>query len=132
MKIIIEFHEGQAPKTNKALIAVLKNKIEQLEFAPNRRLDCDRDTYVEDKNFKAIGSFKLRDTDALMMLTLERIVSRERRRSFIDNRRLVHYWVASYRGEDGYEYRKSFESYNEPNVPKRGENKDITAQQKQW
>ncbi len=68
-----------------------------------------------------------------MKLKLMYIVERsEKERSFTDRRRRVNYVLASYRGEDGHEYRKAFESYGEPVVPETGTNAGITAMRTQF
>jgi hypothetical protein len=62
-----------------------------------------------------------------MNLKLISIIRREeKRRASGDRRRKINRVVASYRGDDGFEYRKSFESYGEPIVPESGENSEIT------
>lgn len=66
------------------------------------------------------------------LLTLTRIERTERRRSTHDNRRFVNVTTATYRGEDGYEYRKAFESYGAPNVPTSGTHPQLNKENKQW
>jgi len=62
-----------------------------------------------------------------MKITLVAIVGRkEKHRPAGDHRRKINLVIASYRGEDGYEYRKAFESYGEPTVPKAGDNSEIS------
>lgn len=64
--------------------------------------------------------------DATMVLFLEGVIRREvKHRSISDQRRSVNYVLASYRGTDGCEYRKSFESYSAPIVPDSGTHKDL-------
>ena len=54
-------------------------------------------------------------------LILAGIIRREEKHCLLqDERRRVNYVLASYRGDDGYEYRKSFSSYGEPVVPQEG------------
>ena len=68
-----------------------------------------------------------------MNLTLSHIVSRkESHRAFGDRRRRVISIVASYQGDDGYEYRKSFESYLEPKVPTSGTHEALNLLKSQW
>ena len=63
-----------------------------------------------------------------MLLTLDDIIERqEKHRCISDERRRTIYVLASYIGEDGYEYRKSFESYNDPVVPKIGTHKELNG-----
>ena len=63
-----------------------------------------------------------------MHLTLSHIVKREEKhRSFADKRRKITCVIASYIGEDGHEYRKSFESYDDPAIPKSGKNSEIST-----
>ena len=62
-----------------------------------------------------------------MKLQLVKIIRRdEKHRASGDRRRKVNYVIASYRGDDGFEYRKSFESYSEPIIPQGGTNEEIT------
>lgn len=68
-----------------------------------------------------------------MILTLNHIVSKEIKKSLFDGRVKVMRFIASYFGEDGHEYRKSFESkLIDPNVPERGTHKELNALSKQW
>ena len=67
-----------------------------------------------------------------MKLQLVGIVKESRQRSYVDNRRVVNTITAEYRGEDGGEYRKTFESYGIPIVPESGDNKALTSQRIQW
>ena len=68
-----------------------------------------------------------------MTLTLARIDKREeKRQAFSDNRFRITRIIATYVGEDGYEYGKAFESKGEPVVPQRGTHKELNAMQKQW
>jgi len=63
----------------------------------------------------------------MMKLEMIEIIRREEKhRAFGDRRRKVTHVIASYRGQDGFEYRKSFESYGEPIVPTSGSNAEIT------
>jgi len=62
-----------------------------------------------------------------MKLQLISIIKQEEKhRSFGDRRKKINYVLASYRGSDGNEYRKSFESYDTPHVPTFGTNEEIT------
>jgi len=62
-----------------------------------------------------------------MNLKLILIIRREEKhRASGDRRRKINQFVASYRGDDGFEYRKSFESYGDPIVPESGDNSEIT------
>jgi hypothetical protein len=62
-----------------------------------------------------------------MKLEIIGIIRREEKhRSFGDRRRKVNHVTASYLGQDGLEYRKSFESYSDPIVPTSGSNAEIT------
>ena len=62
-----------------------------------------------------------------MQLKLSHIVRKEQKHHCInDERRKTNYILASYIGDDGQEYRKSFESYYTPFVPEQGENKEIS------
>ena len=67
-----------------------------------------------------------------MKLILVRIVKESRQRAYSDNRRVVNVTTAEYRGEDGGEYRKTFESYSIPIVPESGDNKALTGLRVQW
>ena len=68
-----------------------------------------------------------------MILTLARIESTEENRQvFSDNRFHVTRTIATYIGEDGYEYGKAFESKGTPIVPQRGTHKELNGQAKQW
>jgi hypothetical protein len=68
-----------------------------------------------------------------MKLKLASIVRREEKhRASGDRRRKVNYVLASYVGEDGREYRKSFESYGEPIVPAFGTNEELTMLKTQY
>ena len=53
-------------------------------------------------------------------------------RSAFDRRVFVTRYVCEYRGEDGEEYRKSFEAKGTPTVPERGFNLFLNEQSKQW
>jgi hypothetical protein len=55
------------------------------------------------------------------------ILKKEKHTCIADNRRKTNYVLASYIGEDGHEYRKSFESYNIPNIPKEGTHEYLNA-----
>jgi len=65
-------------------------------------------------------------------LTLERVVRKEKQTSSEDHRRKLNVVIASYRGSDGYEYRKSFESYYEPEVPALGTHETLNKRRLQW
>ena len=67
-----------------------------------------------------------------MNLRLINIVRRTVSKPTGDRRRKLNIVVASYLGEDGYEYRKQFESYDTPDIPEQGTSKELTAKQKQW
>jgi hypothetical protein len=67
-----------------------------------------------------------------IILTFSHIVRREKKQSHRDRRRQLNVVLVSYRGEDGNEYRKAFESYEEPEIPRFGENRALTLLQKQW
>ena len=67
-----------------------------------------------------------------MNLTFQKIVKEARQRSYVDNRRIVNVITADYRGDDGHEYRKTFESYGAPDVPSHGDNVLLTAKRIQW
>lgn len=79
--------------------------------------------------FKGWAKGKDADGDPL---TLTAIVKRETLPPNSDRRRRVNRVVASYRGSDGHEYRKSFESYDDPTVPEHGSHKDLNALKEQW
>ena len=49
-----------------------------------------------------------------------------------DLRRRIIEVIAEYKGDDGYEYRKSFQSYNEPIVPEQGTSNDLNFYKEQW
>lgn len=66
------------------------------------------------------------------ILVLVRIIRTERKRSAFDNRHVVNTVLAEYRAPNGDEYRKKFESYGEPNVPRHGTSKELTEESKQW
>ena len=65
-------------------------------------------------------------------LTLDYIVSKVTQAPIGDQRRRVIVVTVSYRGSDGYEYRKRFESYDEPVIPKHGTHKQLNALKEQW
>jgi phage tail tube protein FII len=66
-------------------------------------------------------------------LTLDYIVRREVRKPAGDQRRQVYVVTASYRGADGYEYRKSFESYDDYITPPvSGTRKTLNALRESW
>ena len=68
-----------------------------------------------------------------MNLKLVGIIRREEKhRASGDRRRKINYVIASYRGDDGFEYRKGFESYGEPIIPESGDNEQITNLQIQY
>jgi hypothetical protein len=67
-----------------------------------------------------------------MNLQLVRIIKETKQRSYVDNRRMVNTITAEYRGEDGGEYRKTFESYGVPLVPTSGDNVALTSKRIQW
>ncbi len=70
-----------------------------------------------------------------MQLTARSIVKEEKHvRSFHDQRRRVNRIIVSYRGEDGEEYRKSFESAPDrlPFVPASGTHEQLEAAKYQW
>lgn len=72
-------------------------------------------------------NYEARWVEYVEALTLRAIVSRtEGQRSFDDGRFRVIRVMASYFGEDGHEYRKSFESKGiEPTVPLYGTHKEL-------
>jgi hypothetical protein len=66
--------------------------------------------------------------DKQMILFRETTVRREvKHRSVNDQRRRVNYVLVSYRGTDGFEYRKAFESYGEPTIPNSGTHRELNA-----
>lgn len=68
-----------------------------------------------------------------MILRLRGIVSTDEKQSAIaDNRRKITRVIVSYFGEDGHEYRKSFEAYGAPVVPESGTHKQLNALKEQW
>ena len=67
-----------------------------------------------------------------MRLELVRIVKKAKQRSCTDNRRIVNTVTAEYMGEDGFTYRKTYESYGEPIVPQHGDNVALTSKRIQW
>jgi phage-related protein (TIGR01555 family) len=81
----------------------------------------------EDKVAKA----KAADADG-DPLTLDYVVRREVKQPTGDQRRRVNVVTASYRGSDGYEYRKAFEAYDEPTVPSKGTHKELNSLREQW
>lgn len=69
----------------------------------------------------------------LTTLTLSHIVKREEKKSSrVDQRRKLTRVTASYTGDDGHEYRKSFESYGEPIVPDSGTHQSLNQLERQW
>lgn len=67
------------------------------------------------------------------MLQLIRVIRTETKRvSVQDQRRRVNYVLAEYRDAEGYEYRKSFESYGDPVVPESGDHKQLNALARQY
>lgn len=68
-----------------------------------------------------------------MLLRLKAIVKTEHGRlDYTDQRRKLNSTIAAYYGEDGHEYRKSFEAYGVPIVPEQGTHKELNAKQKQY
>jgi hypothetical protein len=68
-----------------------------------------------------------------MLLTLNHIVKRtESTRSCKDRRFKVVSVIASYTGEDNFEYRKRFESKNEPVIPNSGTHEQINKLSQQF
>lgn len=69
-----------------------------------------------------------------MRLHFQSVVSRlPGTRSHRDQRYRVTRIIASYRGDDGHEYRKSFESRcGDPAVPSSGTHEELNAAQYQW
>ena len=67
-----------------------------------------------------------------MRLELVRIVKKAKQRSYTDNRRIVNAVTAEYMGEDGFTYRKTYESYEEPIIPPHGDNIVLTSKRIQW
>lgn len=67
-----------------------------------------------------------------MKLTLRGVVKEEKGRYAEDQRRKVNYTLASYFGDDGHEYRKSFASYGVPVVPVHGTHKSLNALKEQF
>ncbi len=49
-----------------------------------------------------------------------------------DQRRRLTVVTVAYQGDDGEEYRKVFESYGYPEIPKSGTHKEINSKRKQW
>ncbi len=69
----------------------------------------------------------------MAILRLQRIVRTEQKYKDIqDQRRRVNFVLAEYRDAEGYEYRKSFESYNDPIVPERGTHKELNILARQF
>lgn len=66
------------------------------------------------------------------VLRLSAIVKQEYGRYAHDGRRKVNRVIASYIGQDGFEYRKGFASYGEPIVPKQGTHKELNRLQEQF
>ena len=52
--------------------------------------------------------------------------------SINDQRRRVFYVLAAFLDRDGFEYRKSFESYDNPTVPSQGTHRELNGVQTQW
>jgi hypothetical protein len=67
-----------------------------------------------------------------MNLRLIHTVTDERGRFASDHRRKVNSIVASYRGDDGHEYRKRFSSYDAPTVPEQGTHDELNALREQF
>lgn len=68
-----------------------------------------------------------------MKLYLMAIVSTEKGRlDYDDQRRKPNRSIASYRGEDGHEYRKAFFSYGEPFVPAITDHKEAAELERQY
>jgi len=49
-----------------------------------------------------------------------------------DQRRRLTVVTAAYQDADGHEYRKVFESYGYPEIPKQGTHEEINSKRKQW
>lgn len=63
-----------------------------------------------------------------MKLTLKSIDStKHNQQSFVDNRFHVTRVIATYLGEDGFEYGKAFEAHGDPIVPVSGTHKELNA-----
>ena len=66
-------------------------------------------------------------------LQLNRIIRREQKHVCIaDQRRRVNYVLADYRDSEGNEYRKSFESYDDPIVPESGTHSELNKMARQF
>ena len=64
----------------------------------------------------------------IVKLILSHIVRMEaKHRTISDQRRRTNFVLASYRGEDGQEYRKGFESYTAPEIPQQGTHETLNA-----
>ena len=71
--------------------------------------------------------------DKNMNLTLSQIIRKEEKHyCIVDNRRRTNYVLASYRDNNGYEYRKSFESYGTPIIPQFGTQEEINKLRTQF
>lgn len=68
----------------------------------------------------------------MSQLRLIHIVSEDSGRYAKDHRRKVNSVVASYRGNDGHEYRKRFSSYATPTVPECGTHDELNALREQF
>lgn len=68
-----------------------------------------------------------------MKLHLIGIVDKkEHTRSFDDRRFKIVRYIVEYRGDDGFEYRKAFESKSIPTVPEVGTHKELNAMAVQY
>ena len=84
--------------------------------------------------YRADGDLRVRaedaDGDPLTFIHVE--WRKEEDKPIGDRRRRVVRVCAAYQGSDGYEYRKLFEAYGEPTVPKQGTHKELNAAKEQW
>ena len=67
----------------------------------------------------------------MMVLRFIGEIKRDRSAPTTDQRRRLNRVVAEYVG-DGERYRKSFESYSEPQIPESGTHAELNALRKQW
>lgn len=67
-----------------------------------------------------------------MILTYREIIRTVTTYPMEDQRRRLTVITAAYQGEDGHEYRKVFESYGYPDIPKSGTHKELNSKRKQW
>jgi hypothetical protein len=74
------------------------------------------------------SAYVVKTTPIAHLLKFSHIVRSESKHISIgDQRRRVFYTLAAFVDHEGFEYRKSFESYQNPTIPAEGTHKQINA-----